>query len=364
MNPAGDAAARARLVEAVQTNCHIADARQAADLTLCTYLLQMREFYRWERGLPFGAALSRPEVGAWIAEREALWEALEAQPFRPLCADADGRDGVDPFDVDAVNARLQGSGLFYGAGAITAGRMVFFLAEQHGQGRRDGLPVWSTGRELARGLAAPPAVLAGGTESPAIVLRRESMARWCWEKVEGFAMRPRPGSAMHAVLQAYALDADFEAALPRWLDDAGEVMVLHELGEHRAGAWLGPGWRVLREALPTRRGELHARALRDHLADFMVTLPTLLQRGDAPPLHIWFANYDGLRQQLHPSLPAAYAAWRAGDGGRALATAVARGRAHFEALARRAIDRASAGDADAGPAAEAILGAPDAVCPA
>ena len=51
--------ALAGLAAAVQTNCHIADARHAADMTLCIYLLQMREFHRWERGLPFGAALAR-----------------------------------------------------------------------------------------------------------------------------------------------------------------------------------------------------------------------------------------------------------------------------------------------------------------
>ena len=33
-----------RLVDAVQTNCHITDASHAADMTLCIYLLQMREF--------------------------------------------------------------------------------------------------------------------------------------------------------------------------------------------------------------------------------------------------------------------------------------------------------------------------------
>ena len=35
------------LLEAVQTNCHIADARHAQDLSLCTFLLQIREFHRW-----------------------------------------------------------------------------------------------------------------------------------------------------------------------------------------------------------------------------------------------------------------------------------------------------------------------------
>ena len=28
-------------------------------MTLCSYLLQMREFHRWELGLPFGAPLAR-----------------------------------------------------------------------------------------------------------------------------------------------------------------------------------------------------------------------------------------------------------------------------------------------------------------
>ena len=34
-------------IEAVQRNCHIADARHAREMTLCTYLLEMREFFRW-----------------------------------------------------------------------------------------------------------------------------------------------------------------------------------------------------------------------------------------------------------------------------------------------------------------------------
>jgi hypothetical protein len=66
----------ARLVQAVQTNCHIADARHAADLTLCTYLLQMREFYRWEQHLPWAQPAARRHR-TWIAEREALWQELE-----------------------------------------------------------------------------------------------------------------------------------------------------------------------------------------------------------------------------------------------------------------------------------------------
>ena len=350
------------LAEAVQTNCHIADARHAADMTLCTYLLQMREFHRWERRLPFGAALARDAVGAWIAEREALWSALEDRPFMPLpCGAAAG--SLDPFDVAAINEGLRPLGLLYGAGLVGAERPVFFLADLHGLDRREGLAVLSAGRELARGLMAPPAVLDRTGSEPAIVVRRESLARWCWEKFEAYSLRRPAGSAFEAAVRAYGLDVDFEAALPRWLDEQGEALVLHELGEVRAGRWLDPHWAAMRLALPTRRADLYARAVRDHLADFGVTLPTLLDRRADASIHVWFANYDGVRELLFPSLAGAYAQWRLGDGGQALRRAIASGSAHFARLAQQVLER-HARDGEGGRrGVERLLTASEAVCP-
>jgi hypothetical protein len=364
-------AASPGLVAAVQTNCHIADARHAADLTLCIYLLQMREFHRWERGLPFGAALARDAVGAWIAEREALWTALEASPFVPLPVPLpdplpSGPETAvamrDPFDVAAINACLRPQGLLYGAGYVAADRPVFFLAELHGAGTREGLDVLAAGRELARGLAAPPAVLDRAGDKQAIVLRRESMARWCWEKYEAWSLRRTEGSAFQAAVQDYGLDRDFEAALPRWLDEQSEVMLLHELGEVQAGRWLDPAWAALRLALPTRRADLYVRAVRDHLADFGVTLPALLDRGAAASIHAWFASYDGVRELLCPRLPQAYARWRAGDGGVALRQAIGRGHAHFTRLAQQVLACHEREAAAAGTAIERLLTAAEAVC--
>ena len=354
------------LVAAVQTNCHIADARHAADMTLCIYLLQMREFHRWERGLAFGAPLARDAVGAWIAEREALWSALEEQPFVPLPLPAFGgaaAAGLDPFDVTAVNACLRPQGLLYGAGLVGADRPVFFLAELHGSHTREGLQVQTAGRELARGLMAPPAVLDRAGQAPAIVLRRESLARWCWEEYEAYSLRRPEGSAFHAAVEAYGLDRDFEAALPRWMDEQGEVLVLHEMGEHEAGRWLDPAWAAMRLGLPTRRADLYARAVRDHLADFTVTLPTLLERHAEASIHVWFASYDGVRELLFPALPQAYAQWRSGDSGAALRLAMASGQAHFTRLAQQVLAcHESEGEA-AGAAIERLLTASDAVCP-
>ena len=41
----------AQLVSAVQRNCGISDARHAGDCGRCTFLLKMREYYRWEHAL-------------------------------------------------------------------------------------------------------------------------------------------------------------------------------------------------------------------------------------------------------------------------------------------------------------------------
>lgn len=354
---------RARLIEAVQTNCHIADARHAADMTLCTYLLQMREFFRWEQGLPFGATLARDALGDWIAERESLWSMLEEQPFVPLHC-VPGHEALDPFDVATINASLLTAGLLYGAGLVGASRPVFFLAELHGQSEREGLQLLTAGRELARGLIAPPGTLGRWGDGPeAIVIRRESLARWCWERFEAFMLRRAAGSAFHAVVEAYGLDQDFDAALPRWLDEQGEAVLLHELGEHRVGQWLGPDWSVMRMNLPTRRADLYARAVRDHLADLDMTLPTLLDRNATASIHFWFAGYDGIREVLFPSLVAAYQAWRGGDEGVALRHAIARGHAHFTGLAQQAIEAHMSQGEQAGPAIERLFTASEAICP-
>lgn len=346
------------LVDAVQTNCHIADASHAADLSLCVYLLQMRELYRWEQRLPFGAELDRAAVGAWLAEREAQWSRLEGRAS--VAVPIDGRE-FDPLDVQGINAVLSPQGLIYGAGLAAAQRPTYFLAALEQQAARDdGLQLAVCGREFARGLAAPAAALAGGTT---ILLRRESLARWLWEKFEAFSLR-RADGPMKALLDSYGLHArdDFVAALPRLADDLADVLVLHEVGEHRAGLWLGPGWAAMRLALDDRRTDLRVRAVRDHLADLEVTIPALVREERTAALHFWFANYEGLREQLFPSLADAYRARCRGDGGRALLDAAATGARHFRALAAQVLSLHERLGPRAAPQIEHLLAAPQAVC--
>jgi hypothetical protein len=319
----------ARLVAAVQANCHVADARHARSMTLCTYLLEMRELYRWERGIAFGVPLARADVGAWLAAREALWEREyeDATGYAPLPV-AEGL--VDPFDEAGVNRTLRPSGLVYGAGVGRFGKPQFFVAELEREEMRDGVRVQVAGRELARDLAPAAATARGGR----VTVRLETLTRLLWERAEAWEVK-RPDGALKAALDAYGFAAGVRPALERMAAAETETLILHELGEVSAGRLLGPRWEAMLAGLDDRRAELVARAARDHLADCLITLPALLDRGAPGPLHFWFASLDGMRRELFPRALPAYAAWRDGDRGQALRATARAGARHWEDVCAR-----------------------------
>lgn len=338
-----------RLIGAVQRNCHIADARHAREMTLCTYLLEMREFYRWEAGIPFGDPLARPEVGTWLTEREALWETLAADDFAPLPLPA---GECEPFAVAEINAQLVPHGLVYGAGIGRFGKPHFFLGRLARQETSDGLDVLVCECEYARDLTTMPAALQGGT----VIVRREALRQWLWEKAEAWTIKKSAGAlALALAAHGYGVEgADPRAALERMADAETDSLILHERGEHAAGRLLGTGWEERLACSRKRRAELLMRAVRDNLADCLVTLPTLIERRAWPQLWFWFASFDGMRRELFPAL-ANFEYAQLGAGGTApekvgagstaqLEDIVRRGAAHWEQVARRllALDEAAA----------------------
>lgn len=332
-----------RLIDTVQRNCHVTDARHARGMTLCTYLLEMREFYRWEHGIPLGVTPPRSEIGPWLSAREALWGELEEADFAPIPLD-DG--AVDPFDAAAINRRLLPEGLIYGAGIGRFHKPHFFLGRLRRQATEHGARVLVCGCEYARDLTAIPAALQGDT----IVVRQEALRQWLWEKAEAWALKQQPG-AMQSALAAYGYFDDAAkqvplgcaaAALERMTENETDTLILHEQGEFLAGRRLGPEWETMLSGLKRRRAELLARAVRDNWADCLTTLPRLLERGadgGDGSIHFWFSNFDGMRRELFPLLVAAYAEW-VGHGRReALVQAAARGAAHWGEVARQMLQR-------------------------
>jgi hypothetical protein len=292
----------------VQQNCHISDARSASDYTLCVYLLKMREFYRWEHGYPYGATLPSEAVGEWLTAREGLWDALMDKEFTPLRID--GQE-YDPFDCEDINRQLEHRRLIYSAGYGNNAKAHFFLARLEKKLEHSGYRIYVSSEELARDLTAPPAMSRQGE----IFIRRESLRRMVWEKLEEWRWN-RPDNAMGRAIRYYDFDRNLQTALERMTDTEIEALVLHEIGEVRAGQAIGEAWREMLDSFPRSKLELMARAVRDHLADCLSTLPALLERQHPPSLHFYFANLSGMRKQIYPGLLRAYEHWVAcGDAG-------------------------------------------------
>ncbi|HLD13706.1 MAG TPA: hypothetical protein VJB18_03220 [Burkholderiales bacterium] len=294
-----------QLVNTVQKNCHISDAQHAGELTLCTYLLKMREFYRWENDIPLTRQLAKNDVGQWLQEREQMWERLEANRFDPIPLE---RGSSDPFDTDDINRELVPQGYVYSGGYGRFCKPHFFLGNLVTKEMRNGFIVYLSSCEYARDLEAPPAMLQGRT----IFVRQESVRRYLWEKVEE-SRWTRHNEAMKRALACYPFAGDAELALDQMLRNETESIVLHELGEGLAGEALGMDWERMLTGLSRSKAEIMARAVRDHLADSLTTLPALVETRNDASLHFYFGTFGGMRKHLFPEALAAYRRWCA-DG--------------------------------------------------
>lgn len=315
------------LIDTVQKNCMIADARHARDMTMCTFLLEMREYFRWEMELPYGARLPRDELGDWLNARESQWDAVEDEDFAPLPLT---ESGIDPFEADDINRALIPQGLVYSSGVGHFRKPHFVLAELKRAEEREGVKVLVAGCEYARDLIAPPAAMRDG----AIFLRMDAVRRFLWNKYEEWSYKERD-SALGRAFAHYDFECDVDRGLDRMADAEAEAMILHEVGEARAEKLLGPAWPDMLGRLTARHAELLARAIRDHLADCLVTLPTLLEREAAGSLHFYVANLSGLRRALFPSLQQAYETWLAHRDAAPLRDLAQRGETHWLDAARR-----------------------------
>lgn len=316
-----------RLARAVRHNCEISDARHAADYGMCVFLLKMREYFRWEKRLAFGAQMPRGELGRWLSSRERRWQKLEQRPFAPLPV---GGTAVDAFDVAAVNRFLLPCGAVYAAGYGPFLKPVFFLGRLERVEQRGSLTLILSSGEQARELAAPPAMLLGRD----IFVRLESVRRYLWEKIEEWQWR-RPDGAMARALDAYGFADDAQGALGRMTEDQAEIMVLHEMGEAAAGALLGPGWPAMAMSLARTSAEGTVRAVRDLLADCLSTLPALAERGEVRQLHLYFATFEARHRRMFPEAVEGYEHLVRGLGGSSLAKAAQEGSGRWLAQARR-----------------------------
>lgn len=314
-----------KTIEAVQTNCHIADARHAREMSMCNYLLGMRELYIWEHEFPSTRPLVKADLSKWLVQREMFWEDMEELEYRAI--PIAGRE-YDPFDIVAINTLLEPHRLVYGGGLGRWGKPHFFLGQLIRSEQIHGLTLRVSGCEYARDITASPAALREGT----LFLRTDALQRWLAEKVEIWSVHQADG-ALKAALDCYGEQGDQSTLLARIAENESEVLILHEVGEAMAEPMLGPQWREMLMSFSSRRAIFMARSVRDNFADCLSTLPELVRRKQACSLHFYFSNLEGLRRTLFPQLVSAYEYWcEHGDLSR-MTVAIEAGRMHWQQVA-------------------------------
>lgn len=319
-----------KLCAVVQRNGDIADANCADEYTLCTYLLKMREYYRWSEGFGTDITLSHSELGSWIDARERLWEDLEDESYEPIVIDG---THFDIFDNDGINQLVNRDDLVYSAGLGRFSRPLFFLGQLLKIEELEGYRILISGDEHARGLTAPPAM----SHQTLIFVRRDALRRLLWEHIEDWNWRKRENALARAI-RFYDFDSDANAALERMTDNEMEAVILHEIGEIVAGQLIGHEWHAMLSAVSRSVAEIIARAVRDHLADCLSSLPALLDNGNIPSLHFYFANLDPMRKDLFPALDSAYHHWVDSGELNELKRVVRHGKDHWSSVADRILE--------------------------
>jgi len=270
-----------QLIQSVQHNCHISDAKHAGDYTLCIYLLKMREYYRWEKQKSFNIELSTDDIGDWLTQREAHWDEIENEAYTKL--DIEGQT-YDPFDSDGINGPLTAQGLVYSGGMGHKAKPHFFIGKLERHEKLNGYEVFISAEEYARDLTSPPAMSRDDT----IFIRRESFRRLIWEKTEEWRWN-RPDNAMARAMRCYDFESDMETSLNQMTDNELESTILHEIGEIKAGGLL-PDWSDMMSDILFTPAEIMARSVRDNLADSISTLPRLLEDNNEASIHFYFSN--------------------------------------------------------------------------
>jgi len=320
----------------VQKNCHISDAAHAGNYTLCIYLMKMREYFRWEQRKTFSASLPHETVGCWLKEREKLWDQLENEQFEPVHVD---NQTFNPFDTDGVNRALAKHNLVYSGGLGINSKPHFFLARLESRQEHNGYTVFVSAEEYARDLTSPP----GMTQGKTIYIRRESLKRMLWEKLETWNWN-QPDNAMGRALKFYDFENDLDTELNNMTENELQSMLLHEIGEIKAGEILGVQWEELLSGLPHSKAEIMLRAVRDHLADSLSTFPALLEQENDASLHFYMGNLNNMRKHLYPALQSAYENWIATGNLDALNEQNTQARLHWQSLCEEIIAIANNND--------------------
>ena len=301
--------------DAVRHNCNVSDARDNGIYSICTLVLKLRNLYKWENGLEPWQEPDSPVLLDWIAAKEDFWEDMHGKTFQPLPIKS---LKVDPFQLPEINAHLSPDGLAYGAGYGRSMKAVFFIAQILENRVLEGCPVLILGKEKARELSSPFAMLQDGT----IYIRKEPLRFFFWDQIQ--EINPSCRIAMQQALACYdlvsagcPLDREklidiFDAIVEGEID----IFVYHEIGESQENQLTSETLKKIVGAFPATPLELLARAVKDILADTHAKgiLSHIIVHEKKSSLGFYISFLDGMRKLLCPEInEASKHFWKNGD---------------------------------------------------
>ncbi|KPK00542.1 MAG: hypothetical protein AMJ60_00735 [Desulfobacterales bacterium SG8_35] len=303
------------LLEIIKHNCDISDARDNGIYSICTLVLKLRNLYKWEHGLEPWQEPDSPVLLDWIAAKEEYWESIHAEPFSDIPING---EGIDPFLLAPINRHLSIDKQVYGAGYGRSMKAVFFMAEILEDRIVEGCPTLILGREKARELSSPFAMLQDGT----IYIRKDPMRFFFWDQIQ--ELNPSCRIAMQQALGAYGLMkkgctldrekmiAVFDDIVEKELD----IFIYHEVGESQENLLDSKVLKGIIGAYPASVLELLARSVKDILADTHPKglLSHIVAMEKKSSLGFYLSFLDGMRKLLCPELnEASKGFWDTGD---------------------------------------------------
>lgn len=295
-----------KFLKTIKQNCDISDARDNGIYSICMLVLKLRNLYKWEHAIQPWEEPETADLLDWIDAKEKYWETIAEEEYLPFEVRA---SLIDPYELHAINSNLQRTGLLYGAGFGRSLKSIFFLAEKIEEKTVEGCPVIMLGRELARELSSPFAMLQDET----ILIRRDPLRFFFWDHIQ--EIRSSCKKSLHHALERYGiltdgqLDQDaFKNRLDDIVDEEIPIFIYHEVGEMKQHTIDSETLRKIISTFPDSAIEYVARAVKDVLADThpdgMIQFIIREQRDASLGFYVGFLA--GLRRMLSPEIVEAF----------------------------------------------------------
>jgi len=303
------------LLKTIKHNCDISDARDNGIYSICTLVLKLRNLYKWENGLEPWQEPDSPVLLDWIAAKEEYWETIQDKSFSHIPVNG---EEVDPFQLPVINEYLSPENHVYGAGYGRSMKAVFFISEVLEDRFIEGCPTLILGKEKARELSSPFAMLQDGV----IYIRKEPLRFFFWDQIQ--EINPSGRVAMQQALACYNLISEgcsfgrdkLIDTFDSIIDQELEIFIYHEVGENQENLLGNEVLKKIISAFPASALELVARAVKDILADTHSKglLGHILAKERKSSLGFYVSFLDGMRKLLCPEIvEASKQFWKNGD---------------------------------------------------